>query len=203
MNGRAAAAGDRMHHRRLDFEVAPRDEELAHRLHDLRPLDEHITRYRIGDEIDVALTVALLLVGEPVELFRQPRRLREEPDRGHLDRQLAGLGLEQRSRRPDEVAQIPVLECVERLRSKRVERHVELDAAAHVLQRRERGPAHHALQHHPAGDRYGLMQRFELLVALVVELRRAAPRRAHRAGNRWDTPGRASAARPASPGARR
>ena len=33
---RRGAAGDRLHHRRLDFEEAARDEELADRLHDLR-----------------------------------------------------------------------------------------------------------------------------------------------------------------------
>ena len=71
---------------------------------------------------------------------------------------------------PDEIAEIPVLERVQLFGAERVERHVELDAAAHVLQRREGGLAHHALQHHPPGDRDGLVQRFEVLVGLVVEL---------------------------------
>ena len=55
---RRRAARDRMHHRRLDLEVAARDEELADRLHDLRALDEHVARRRVGDQVDVALAVA-------------------------------------------------------------------------------------------------------------------------------------------------
>jgi hypothetical protein len=35
------AAGDRVHHRRLDFEIAAADEEFADRLHDLRAPLEH------------------------------------------------------------------------------------------------------------------------------------------------------------------
>ena len=54
-----------------------------------------------GDEVDVALAVALLLVGEAVELLRQrPQRLGEQPQLARLDRQLAGLGLEERALAP-------------------------------------------------------------------------------------------------------
>ena len=167
---RRCSARNRVHHRRLDFEIAAGDEELAHRLHDLRALDEDVERGWIGDQIDVALSIALFLVGEPVELFRQrPQRLREQPHLARLDRQLASLGLEQRAPCADEVAQVPVLEGIERLGAECVERDVELDAAAHVLQRREGGLAHHALQHHSSRDCHGCMQRFELLVALAVE----------------------------------
>ena len=73
--------------------------------------------------------------------------------------------------RADDVAQVPVLERLERVGADGVERHVELDAARHVLQRREARLAHHALQHHPAGDRDGDAERFELLVGLAVVAR--------------------------------
>ncbi len=39
---RRGASRDRVHHRRLDLEIAARDEEFAHRLDDLRPGDEHV-----------------------------------------------------------------------------------------------------------------------------------------------------------------
>ena len=128
---RRGAARDRMHHRRLDFEIAARDEELADRLHDLRALDEHVARLRIGDEVDVALPVALLLVGRgrgtsPAAAAAPSRAAASR----RLDRQLAGLGLEQRARRADDVAEVPVLERVERLGADAVERDVELDAPA-------------------------------------------------------------------------
>ena len=174
-----------MHHRRLDFEVAARDEELADRLHDLRALDEHVARLRVGDEVDVALPVALLLVGQAVELLRQrPQRLREQAHAVALDRQLAGLRLEQRARRADDVAEVPVLERVERLGADAVERDVELDAPGHVLQRREARLAHHALQHHAAGDGDASRCRPRAPRCPCRRAPRAGRRRAHRGGSR-------------------
>src|SRR5215831_17383795 len=112
------AARDRVHHRRLDLEEAALDEELTDRLDNLRALDEHIARRWVGDEIDVTLPVLLLLVRQAVEFLRQrPQRLREEPHLLTAHRQFAGLGLEERPGRADDVAQVPVLERVQGLRA--------------------------------------------------------------------------------------
>ena len=166
------AAGDRMHHRRLDFEIAAAHEEIADALDDLRTLDEHVARGCVGDEVHIPLAVPLLLIGHAMEFLRQrPQRLREQADIRHPDRQLAGLGLEQMSRRTDDVAQVPVLEIVEPFGAERVERDVELDAAGHVLHGRKTRLAHHALQHHAAGDGHLQPKRFELLVGLCIMLR--------------------------------
>ena len=74
------AAGDRLHHRRLDLEEAVRDHELADRLHACCERSTKTSRAcRVGDQVDVALAVALLLVGQAVELVRQrPQRLGEQ-----------------------------------------------------------------------------------------------------------------------------
>ena len=73
---RRSAARNRVHHRRLDLEVAPGDEELANCLHDLRARHEHAPRLRAGDQVDVTLPILLLLIGEPVEFLGQgPQRL--------------------------------------------------------------------------------------------------------------------------------
>ncbi len=121
----------------------------------------------VRDQVDVALPVFLLLVGKAMEfLGERPQRLREQPDRRHLDRKLAGLGLEYMSRRADEVAQVPVLERVVDIGADGIRGDVELDAAAHVLHRREARLAHHALQHHPPGDRHARLQRLQLVVGL-------------------------------------
>src|SRR5438552_14903103 len=110
---RSGASGDRMHHRGFNLEIAASNEELAHRLHDFRSRDEHLPRLRAGDQIDMALPIFLLLVGKPVKFFRQwTQRLRQQAQVGDLDGQLAGPGLEQRSARADEVAQVPMLEYV-------------------------------------------------------------------------------------------
>ena len=175
---RRGAAGDRMHHRRLDLEIAARDEELADRLHDAASASTKTSRgVRVGDQVDVALAVSLLLVGEAVELLRQrPQRLREQPERRDLDRQLAGARPEERPRCADDVAQVPVLERLVGLGADAVARHVELDAPAHVLDRREARLAHDALQHHPAGDGHADSRRLERLVrrraVLRVQVRR-------------------------------
>jgi hypothetical protein len=52
----------------------------------------------------------------------------------------------------DDVAQVPVLERRVGLLADVVARDVDLDAPGLVLQRREAGLAHHALEHHAAGD---------------------------------------------------
>jgi hypothetical protein len=115
---RRRATRNGMHHRRLDLEIAARHEELADRLHDLRALDEHVARRRIGDQVDVALAVLLLGVGEAVELLGQrTQRLREQAHRVAPHRKLAGLRLEERAGRAHDVAQVPVLERVQRVRA--------------------------------------------------------------------------------------
>jgi hypothetical protein len=127
--------------------------ELAQRAHGLAARLEALARGLVGDQVDIALAVLLLLVGHAVELVGQrAQALGEQPKPAHLDRQLAGLGLHQRAFGTQDVAQVVVLERRVGLFTQRVARDVELDAAGAVLQRREAGLAHHALEHHAAGD---------------------------------------------------
>ena len=108
---RSGTARDRMHHRRLDFEVAADDEEFADRLDDLRALDENLARSGVGDQVEVALAVALLLVGDAVEFLGQRAQcLGEQAHAVAAHRQLARPGLEQHAGRADDVAEVPVLE---------------------------------------------------------------------------------------------
>ena len=70
-------------------------------------------RLRIDDEVDVALAVAQLVVGEAVELLGQrPQRLHEEADRARVHGELALHGLEEVPFHADDVAEIPVLEVL-------------------------------------------------------------------------------------------
>ena len=68
---RHRAARDRLHHRRLDFHEPERVEELSQVLHDAGARAEHLAALVVHDQVDVALPVAQLLVGEPVPLVRQ------------------------------------------------------------------------------------------------------------------------------------
>src|SRR5438477_3697752 len=166
---RDRAARDRLHHRRLDLEEAALDEEVAHRLHELRADLERAPRLGIDDEVDVALAIALLHVGEPVEFLRQwPQRLGEEPDLLRVDRELALVGLEDAPRDAEDVSEVPVLERVVRLRAGDIVVHVHLDLPAHILERGERCLAHDALQEHAAGDGRGRLLGLELLLALAA-----------------------------------
>ncbi len=65
---RRGAAGDGLHHRRLHFDEAMAVEPVADVLHDLGPRHERLLHVIVDDEIDVALPVALLHVGESVPL---------------------------------------------------------------------------------------------------------------------------------------
>ncbi len=78
--------------------------------------------------------------------------LGQQADLGGLDRQLAGLGLEQGAHDAEDVAQVPALEGGVDFFADLVAGDVELDAAGDVLQRGEAGLAHDALEHHAAGD---------------------------------------------------
>ena len=151
---RRRASRDRMHHRGFHLEVAASNEEFADRLHDFRSRDEHSPRLGAGDQVDIALPVFLLLIGEAVEFFRQrTQRLRQQTQVGDLDGQLAGPGLEQRSASADDVAQVPMFECVVRFGPGVIVGDVELNAAAHVLNRREARLAHHPLEQHASRHR--------------------------------------------------
>ncbi len=161
------SARNRMHHRRLDLEVAALHEELADRLHELRADLEGPARLGRDDEVHVALPVALLHVREPVELLGQrAQRLREQADLRRVDRELALHRPEDGALDAQDVAQVPVLERLVGLDAGDVVVHVDLDLAAHVLERRERGLAHDALQHHAAG--HGGLRLLALELGLVL-----------------------------------
>ncbi len=179
---RGRAAGDRMQHRRLDLEEAVAAHEVADRRDRAAARDERRARLVADDQVDVALPVLHLLVGEPVELVGQrPQRLRQEADRRRLDGQLAGPRLEQRPRRRDDVAEVEALEVGVRVGADGVGRDVELDRAGPVPDRREAGLAHHALEHHAARDRHRRGLGFEVgrvaRVVRVVQVARAMRRR--------------------------
>ncbi len=66
-------ADERVHRRRLDFEKPVLVEDCACGAHDVAPGTEDIRDGRIGHEIDVALAVAKLDVGQPVPLLGSGR----------------------------------------------------------------------------------------------------------------------------------
>jgi len=105
LGGRTAV--DRLQHGRLDFHEAVVFHEAAHARDDLRTLLEAQLRFLVGQQVEMALAVARLDVGEAVILFRhRQQRLGEHGDLMRIDRQLAALGAAHRAGHADDVAEV-------------------------------------------------------------------------------------------------
>ena len=64
---RSSTARDGLQDGRIDLDVATLVEKLAHRIEDLRTLEEDILDMAIDDEVDIALAEAELRISEAVE----------------------------------------------------------------------------------------------------------------------------------------
>jgi len=162
---RGGAAGLRAQHRRLDLEVAVAVEDLAHRGNYPGAVDEDPPDLVVGDEVQRALAVAGLGVGQAVPLLRQgPHGLGKDGQLVDGDGQLAGLCDE---KFPFHAQKIPdadeLLEGLVVLLADGVLLDVDLYLAAAVLDMGEGGLSHEAQQHHAAGAAHprvrGLLQR--------------------------------------------
>src|SRR3546814_1342461 len=97
---RRRAASDRLQHRRLDFDEAECIEKIADEANALSALFERALDLRIDDQIDVALTIADLGIGQSRLFLRQrANALDQQFDLLRLDRQFTGLGFEHRADR--------------------------------------------------------------------------------------------------------
>ena len=104
----------RLHHRRLDLEESPGNQELTDRRHYATPYFEDLSRIRIDDEIEVALSIAGLDVLQAMPLFRQGQEtLRKKAQRRHMDTELVRLRPEEPSFDPDPVTEVEQLEDAE------------------------------------------------------------------------------------------
>ena len=172
------AAGDGVHHRRFDFEIAALHQEVADRLDDFRAHQKGLAGFLVGDQVEVALAVFRFLVGQAVEFLRQRTQgFGQQAQFGNAHRQFALVGLEQGALGGNDVAHVPVLESLVGLGADAFIVDVELDAAAHVLHRGEAGLAHHALEHHAAGDGDADVFRFQRFLVLVAMSRQQIARR--------------------------
>ncbi|MNM58184.1 hypothetical protein D3C81_694090 [compost metagenome] len=145
------AAGDVMHHRRLDFQEVAVVQPRAHGADDLGALDEHLARLGRHDQVHVTLAVTLLDVGQTVPLVRQrTQRLDQQADAVGAHRQFTGLGAGQPAFDGDDVAHVPALEGGVDV-AQRGGLQEQLDAAGFVLDGGEAGLAHHPLGHQAAG----------------------------------------------------
>jgi hypothetical protein len=149
------AAGNELHHGGLHLHEAAPVEEAADVAHHPGAGLEHPARVRVHDQIEIALPILGLLIGQPVVLLRQaaagPWRAARSAG---LHGQLALVGAHQRAAHADDVADVP--ELLERrvgVVTDVVAAHVTLNLAAAVLQGDEAGLAHDPAQHDAPGHR--------------------------------------------------
>ena len=132
---RGSAAGDHLHHRGFHFHKAARNHELTHGGEDLRTHLEGVARLFVGNQIQIALTIARFLILQAVKLVRQRAQcLGQQAQLGTVNGEFAGLGFKQLTAGGDDVAEIPFLKLfvVDAFRQI-VARDVQLNAAADVL----------------------------------------------------------------------
>ena len=136
--------------------------EVADQADDPAALAKGLAHLGVDDQVEVALAVAGLDVGQAVPLFRQRLQgLGEQPQAVGAQRQLAGLGAERHPAGGDDVAEIEFFELFEVLFADQVAADVDLHPPAAVLELDEGGLAEIAAGHDPAGDGIALRTPFE------------------------------------------
>ena len=149
------AAGDRMQHRRLDFEIAARDEMAAQRGDDPAAPAQGLAALRVHDQIEVALAVAQLDIGETVKLLGQRAQgLGQDGEGGGVDRQLAARGAAHQPFDADQIADVEEPHRGEPGRIDEVAMAEHLDLAGGVVQVDEHAAVAHGAD--PAGDTHPL-----------------------------------------------
>ncbi len=77
---------------------------------DLRTHFEGLTRFIVGNQVQVTLTVTRFLILQAVEFVRQrAQSFSQQTQLGAVDRELTGFGLEQLTAGGDDVAEVPLL----------------------------------------------------------------------------------------------
>ena len=169
---RHCAAGDGLHHRRFHFDKSVRVHEAPHRLHQLAALEKNFAHLGIHHQVDVALAVAQLNVGQAMPLLRQRQQVfGEKRDFFHVHRQFAGARAKQISADSDVVAEIEQLVQLESFFADRVFLDVDLQPLPVLLQVGEPGLAHQPDGHDAPGDAHVDARILQLLGSLLRVLR--------------------------------
>ena len=137
----------------FDLHEPARPEELAYLPLDGAAQEEPFARLVVHDEVEIPLPVNLLAVREPVPFFgKRPEALRQYLEVGGAHGDLAGLGPEQLSPNPDDVAEVEKFfePIVVRALRKGVAREVNLYYPVAVPDLHEARLAHEAEHHYPA-----------------------------------------------------
>ena len=144
-------AQDRMQKRRLDLVETLLLHVAADGSHDLETLLERALDLGVHDKVDVALTIARLLVGQAVEFLRQrAQRLGQKLVARDGDGKLAALRAHHGAVHADPVTHVEVFHRGEDFLAECVDAAEQLDVARRVAQLEERDLALNALGHDAA-----------------------------------------------------
>src|SRR5262245_60200645 len=99
-----------LHHWRFDFDVTALIQKIANPFDDLASRHEHLARFLVCYQVQIALSVTDLHVRQTVPLFRQRKeRLREEINPLCMDRQLVGFRPKQIASDTDKITNVQKL----------------------------------------------------------------------------------------------
>ncbi len=131
---RRGPAVNRLQDRRLDLDESALGQEPAHQRGYPRPVDEHLPRLLVHNQVNVALAIAHLDVGEPVELLRQRvERLGQKDQLLHVHGDLAGLRPEHLAPPSHEVAEVKQAQVCERLLAQHILAQIKLQLPGFIL----------------------------------------------------------------------
>ena len=146
------AAGYGLHDRRFHLHEAPAAEKLPQRRGYAGAALEHFSGLAVHDQVHVTAPIALLAVGQPVELLRQ--RAQGLGQQGGLDgfhAQLAAARPHQRAARPHDVTQVQRRGVRVGFLAHRGAAEHELQPPAAVLDFGKTQASHAPLRHQPTG----------------------------------------------------
>ena len=147
------AAGDGLHGGCLHLDEAALVHEVTNLADDRAAFVEHVLDVEVGDEVEVALTVAGLDVREAVPLGREgAQRLADDSELRRLERDLLRARGEHRPFHAEEIAEVELLQHLERLLAEGVFLCVNLHAIGAVADVQKDAFAHRAERGHAPGQ---------------------------------------------------
>lgn len=152
---------------------------------DLGTHAEGVAGFLVDHQVDVALAVALLGVGQAMVLVRQrTQRLGQQAHAGHVDVQVALARAGQHAFGADDVAQVPGLDLGQGFFRQGLAVDVDLQALAAVLEDDEGTAVEHDPTGHLDRDRCGFQLFLGLVGVLFLQVRSR-----RRGGSRWEGDG--------------
>src|SRR5205807_4794602 len=135
-----------------DFYVTTSVEKPAHFLDDARARHKHLTRFFIGDQVEIPLAVAELNICKAMPFLRQRQQsFRKEEDLLDPDGQFIGLGPKQAPAHADRITQVQQMKQLKPFFADNIFLYVDLDAPSSTLQVRKARLTHKPGRYNSAG----------------------------------------------------